>query len=178
MTRSLPYLSRPRKEAVFERSWCISRALPATTFAPAGVAHLSEQSAHSARSRERRARTVMATRTSEEDELAGKRAARIKRSCRARIPRATTLKSPLAGLSNYPRACGKHLPHLTTPPSCSILIEMLLTVNNLADRAAAGGSRRFPAGGIAQPAANTGRTKDRAEFSDDLLEPNTGRGAI
>jgi hypothetical protein len=55
---------------------------------------------------------------------------------------------------------------------------MLLTVNNLADRAAAGGSRRFPAGGIAQPAANTGRTKDRAEFSDDLLEPNTGRGAI
>jgi hypothetical protein len=57
-------------------------------------------------------------------------------------------------------------------------MEMLLTVNNLADRAAAGGSRRFPAAGIAQPAANTGRTKDRAEFSDDLLEPNTGRGAI
>ena len=57
-------------------------------------------------------------------------------------------------------------------------MEMLLTVNNLADQAAAGGSRRFPTGGIAQPAASTGQTKGRAEFSDDLLEPNTGCGAI
>jgi len=178
MTRSLPSLSGPRKEAVFERFWCVSRAHPATMFAPAGVAHLSEQSAHSARSRERRARTVMATRTSEEDELAGKRAARIKRSCRARIPRATTLKGPLAGLSNCPRACGKHLPHLTTPPSCSILMEMLLTVNNLADGGPTGGARRFPTGGIAQPAASTRPTNGQAEFSDDLLEPNTGSGRI
>jgi len=57
-------------------------------------------------------------------------------------------------------------------------MEMLLTVNNLADGGPTGGARRFPTGGIAAPAASTRRAKGQAEFSDDLLEPNTGCGAI
>ncbi len=57
-------------------------------------------------------------------------------------------------------------------------MEMLLTVNNLADGGPTGGARRFPTGGIAQPAASTRPTNGQAEFSDDLLEPNTGSGRI
>jgi|GEM_PF-3073424 hypothetical protein len=57
-------------------------------------------------------------------------------------------------------------------------MEMLLTVNNLADGGPTGGARRFPTGGIAQPAASTRPTNGQAEFSGDLLEPNTGSGRI
>ncbi|MGD0876139.1 MAG: hypothetical protein ABSA14_14295 [Acidimicrobiales bacterium] len=55
---------------------------------------------------------------------------------------------------------------------------MLLTVNNLARGGNSGGARRFPTGDIAQPAASTRAANGQSEFSDDLLEPNTGSGAI